>query len=246
MLKEAIEKIESMAQPTIFAIGDDNFAITTDGTAHQIRPQIDTPDTLELNSLDALVKLIRTEALAKKREGNPLYITIPSHLCVKCFERPDPEKRCFRRIFYTASATDVPGWDERTSLAFEEAQIALRTRFQETPDTLYALQLLSNITAGAKLTMNDNGIATTVVSQKGIALQGNEVIRPIVKLRPYRTFQEIDQPESTFLIRITERAISFIEADGGMWKLHARETIKKYLEENLSSESKTARVVIAL
>ena len=49
--------------------------------------------------------------------------------------------------------------------------IALRTRFEHTTDTDYALKLLSEITTGAKVTFNDNGIATTVVTQKGIALQ---------------------------------------------------------------------------
>lgn len=33
--------------------------------------------------------------------------------------------------------------------------------------------------------------------------------------------------------RIRERGIAFIEADGGMWKLAARNTIKAYLEAEL-------------
>lgn len=52
--------------------------------------------------------------------------------------------------------------------------------------------------------------------------------------------------ESTFLIRVSERGISFTEADGGMWKLTARMTIKKYLEEALRSEVEAGEVVIAL
>ena len=68
-------------------------------------------------------------------------------------------------------------------------------------------------------------------------MQQNTTIKPIVKLKPYRTFQEIDQPEGLFLIRIDERGITFTEADGGMWKLEARKTIKKYLEEKLKDSS---------
>lgn len=97
-------------------------------------------------------------------------------------------------------------------MPFEEALIALRTRFQPTADTEYALKLLSDITTGSKVTYNDNGVATSVVTKKGIDLQSNASIRPIIKLRPYRTFQEVEQPESQFLIRINERNISFIEA----------------------------------
>lgn len=244
MLKEAIEKIESMAQPILKEISGETYVITGD-EIRQVRPVIDFPKNLDLNSLDALVKMIQTgdaDTITPKR----LYITVPDHMTVSCFTHCDSEKRNVRQVLYTVHATDVPGWKDKEQLPFEEAQIALRTRFQETPDTQYALQLLSNITAGAKLTMNDNGIATTVVTQKGISLQGSEVIRPIIKLRPYRTFQEIDQPESTFLIRVSDRTISFIEADGGMWKLRARETVKAYLEKALSEEVEDGGVVVAL
>lgn len=67
-----------------------------------------------------------------------------------------------------------------------------------------------------------------------------------VYVKPYRTFQEVDQPESPFLIRVSERGISFTEADGGMWKLKARETIKAFLEERLQQEVSEGSVVIAL
>ena len=67
----------------------------------------------------------------------------------------------------------------------------MRTRFQETTDTIYALKLLSDICCGAKVVYNDNGIATTVTTQKGVALQSNEQIRPIITLKPYRTFQVV-------------------------------------------------------
>ena len=77
---------------------------------------------------DRLVKLVRTEA---SRVETPLYITIPDHLTVRCFGQPHPDARFFRQVYYEAKATDVPGWGEKVQLGFEEAQIAMRTRFQE-------------------------------------------------------------------------------------------------------------------
>lgn len=243
MLKEFVAHIQDTAHPQILTVGGSTFAVTTDGAAKEIRPAIDHPDTLDLQSLDALVKMVKTEA---SEMDTPLYITIPDHLTVRCFGQPDAEARYFRQVYYQAKATDVPGWDSYQELGFEEAQIAMRTRFQETPDTAYLQKLLSEITCGAKVTMNDNGVATSVVTQKGVALQSNEAIRPIVKLRPYRTFQEVDQPESPFLIRINERRILFIEADGGMWKLKAREIVKGFLTDNLSQEISEGGVIVAL
>ena len=243
MLKEFIEHIQKTTQPLIQQVGNSTFAIGSDGCAEEIRPTIDHPDTLPLHSLDALVKLVRTEA---SKAENPLYITIPDHLTVRCFGQPHPDARFFRQVYYEAKATDVPGWGEKVQLGFEEAQIAMRTRFQETADTIYALKLLSDICCGAKVIYNDNGIATTVTTQKGVALQSNEQIRPIITLKPYRTFQEVEHPESIFLIRVNERGITFTEADGGMWKLKARQTVKVFLEEQLAEEVAGNSVYIAL
>lgn len=243
MLKEFIEHIQKTTQPLITTVGKSTFRVTAEGDVEEILPTIFHPDTLPLNSLDALVKLVRTEA---SEMDTPLYITIPDHQTVRCFGQPDAAERYFRQVYYEVHATDVPGWDSGVKLGFEEMQIALRTRFQETPDALYAMKLLSDITSGGKITLNDNGIATSVVTQKGVALQSNEAIRPIVKLKPYRTFQEVEQPESAFLIRVSERGISFTEADGGMWKLTARETIKQFLEDQLRQEVDEGSVIIAL
>ena len=85
-----------------------------------------------------------------------------------------------------------------------------------------------------------------MVTQKGVSLQQNSTIRPLVKLRPYRTFQEVEQPEGLFLIRIDERGITFTEADGGMWKLAARKTVKAYLEEALKDMIDDGRVVVMM
>ena len=244
MLKEFIEHIQKTTQPLITTVNGSTFRITDDGNVKEILPTIFHPDTLDLNSLDALVTMVRTEA---SEMDAPLYIAVPDCKTVRCFgQSRDYDERCFRQIYYEAHATDVPGWEAKTALGFEEAQIALRTRFQETPDTLYAMKLVSDISLGAKVIYNDNGIATSVTTQKGVALQTNEQIRPLVKLRPYRTFQEVEQPESIFLIRVNDRGISFIEADGGMWRLTARQTIKKYLEGRLEQEVSEGSVHVVL
>lgn len=246
MLKEAIEHIQLTTRPFVQAINGKNYLITNDD-AKEIIPKVVAPDTVPLHSLDSIVKMIRTEAIHLANANTPaLFVNIPSPTNVVCFSQPDYEQRCHRTVFYSADATDVPGWDAKVTLGFEEAQIALRTRFQETPDSLYAMKLVNDISLGAKVIYNDNGVATTVTTQKGVALQTNEAIRPIVKLRPYRTFQEVEQPESTFLIRISDRGISFIEADGGMWRLTARNTVKMFLEENLAAEIESGKVVVAL
>ena len=244
MTKEAIEKIVSLVQPELREIEGRTFALHANGETEELRPTMDFPTVLDLTSLDAMVQMIRTEAIV--RYAVPLYIVIPTPSRVECFAQPDAALRQLRMSYYVASATDVPGWCEKVTMPFEEAMIALRTRFQDTPDTLYALKLLSEISKEAKITYNDNGAATTGVTKRGSDLQANEQIRPIVKLKPYRTFQEVEQPESEFLIRISERGITFVEADGGMWRLAARKTIKSYFETARADMVDEGRGVIML
>lgn len=243
MLKAAIEKILESASPIIHEKDGHTFVVTADGASKELRTGFDVPDPLNLNSLEALVKLVKTEAAGKE---SPLYITVPSCTLVLCFGQPQGDKCYHRQMYYEVNATDVPGWGDSVKMTFDQASVALRTRFQESTDLGYTLQLLSNITTGAKITYADNGIATSIVTSKGVALQENSVIRPLVKLRPYRTFQEVEQPEGMLLIRIDERGITFTEADGGMWKLAARKTIAKYLEDNLRELVEDGKVVIAL
>ena len=244
MLKAAIEKIEEMARGNhVIAVDGKTFARDADGNYKELIPEPVHPNNQRLTSLDAVVKMVRTEAIKYKK---PIYIEAVHHQRVNVFVQPDSAQRCSRPTLYEANATDVPGWDAEVTMPFDRAAVALQTRFQPNKDQVYALQLLSQITTGAKVTYNDTGIATTVVTQKGVALQQNATIRPIIELKPYRTFQELEQPEGTFLIRINERGITFTEADGGMWKLEARKRIVAYFEDKLKEEIERGDVVVML
>lgn len=76
----------------------------------------------------------------------------------------------------------------------------------------------------------------------GVSRVGSEIVDQIVELAPYRTFPEIAQPLSKFLIRFQQSGkdglplVSLFEADGSMWKLEAIQSIKRYLAENLKTD----------
>lgn len=248
MLKEFIQHIQQTTQPQIITIGNSTFAVNADGGANEIRPIIDHPDTLDLHSLDALVKLVRTEA-AKGLTGDSLftlYITVPDHLTVRCFGQPQPDARFFRQVYYEARATDVPGFTEGYREQ-EKAIIELRSKFVPSEGTEYLLDLLSRISKESNVASNDNGVSQTVEARQGISLKATVQIKPRVPLRPFRTFQEVEQPESEFLLRLNEAGdVGLFEADGGMWKLRARETVKAFLENALEAEITAGVVYIAL
>lgn len=243
MLKEFIEHIQKTTQPIIEKIYGSAFCVTHDGDVNEIRPIIDHPDTLALHSLEALVKLVQTEAAII---DTPLYITIPNHLTVRCFGQPDADARFFRQVYYEAKATDVPGF-QNGFREYEKAIIEIRSQFAPSEGVDYLLDLLSRISKDSSVTTNDNGISQTVEARQGVSLKFNVQVKPRVPLRLFRTFQEVEQPESEFLLRLDDNGkIGLFEADGGMWKLAARQTVKAFLEEKLADLVDGKAVYIAL
>lgn len=56
---------------------------------------------------------------------------------------------------------------------------------------------------------NDNGVTQTVEARQGVSLNAMVDVKPRVMLRPFRTFLEVEQPESEFLLRV--------DPDEGIW-----------------------------
>lgn len=73
------------------------------------------------------------------------------------------------------------------------------------------------------------------------------VISP-TEVRLYRTFAEIEQPQSSYVFRIqdSDRGPSFklVEADGGLWKNATMKKIKEYLAYELAEELEKYHITI--
>ena len=69
-----------------------------------------------------------------------------------------------------------------------------------------------------------------------------------VRLRPYRTFAEIEQPESEYVFRIMDDgqgpSFKLVEADGGLWKSAAMMKIKEYFNLALTDEMSDGALTI--
>jgi len=111
--------------------------------------------------------------------------------------------------------------------------------------TAYLLDLLSRMTNENSVSTNDNGVTQTVEARQGVALNALIEIKPRVMLRPFRTFLEVEQPESEFLLRVDpDEGIGFFEADGGIWKLEAKKNIADYFLKNMGDLIDAGKVVV--
>lgn len=236
MLKEAIEKIEQMTPAATYQINGDTYS---DHQLYRVAPHVARPEVLTLSGLDGIAKLVRKEMPAF---GDcPLLIRVTDHRRVDVFTSYQQDYS--RNVLYKAEA-DTPsfrdGFRER-----ESALIELRSRFLPGTGVEYLLELLAKTSKESNVSTEDNGVTQTVEARAGIALNAKVVIKPRVALAPYRTFLEVAQPESEFLLRVDEEGrVGLFEADGGMWKLRAKDAIAAYFERELADLIEAGSVVV--
>lgn len=235
MDRTAIEKIVELCEPHI--IERNGYEYSDKALSVIKEPAV---ETMEFHTLNGLIYTLRSE---HANFNGPLIINVKDEDTVVVYAAVNSSDRQ-REIPYEASAEliDVP-FDRR--LSYEAMMIALRSKFVETPELLDLVKLLGTITEENSATAADDGFTQTVVVRKGIVTKGTTAVKPIVKLKPYRTFNEVDQPESEFLVRLSDGAqVALYEADGGAWKLRARRNIADYLKENLAELIESGEVIV--
>jgi len=116
----------------------------------------------------------------------------------------------------------------------EQFNIMLQSSFVDKGDREVLLKYTGLIKDEAVKTTGDDGISQQVTIKTGVASVGQAVVPNPVILAPYRTFPEIEQPESKFIFRMKDGPRAAIyEADGGAWRNKAILSIKEYLQEQL-------------
>ena len=86
----------------------------------------------------------------------------------------------------------------------------------------------------------DDGVAQEVSTSRGVhVLSASRVPNPVF-LKPFRTFLEVEQPESGFVLRMKpggpgqeKPQIALFECDGGRWEVQAVESIAAWLTEQV-------------
>lgn len=111
----------------------------------------------------------------------------------------------------------------------------------QSADRDYVAKLCGNALAEKVGQSQDDGVSQTVSTKHGAHMVDAETIRNIVPLRFYRTFTEVEQPETKCLIRLKQSAENVIpnfalfEADGGKWRLEAIENVARHLRAALTT-----------
>jgi len=231
MIKEALEYLIELGI-------SHNPLVSVDGKSYsvkELKPIKETfPAAMEFNFLDSLITYIK-ENVDVLRPDNSLIIEIadPTAIYLRTELIGDFNQR-FTPVHCTALVNPFP-WDK--FIDPDNFIIMAQSRFVETEDLAKIRQIVGNVRSEEVFQFSDDGISQMVNAKSGVTRVENVVIPPRVKLAPYRTFMEIEQPESEFVFRARKAGelphFALFEADGGAWRIEAMKRIKAYLEEHL-------------
>lgn len=230
MLKEAMEWISEKTGNVI------EFDLNGEKYTNREIYKVEKARRKELNvtTLTGLVDYIKSAF-----DGKEEYIvSVLSHHKVAVESKLNANKR---REFVIVSNAQLPAVNLNSFMDLEQFNIQLQSVFVPSDERAKVLSLIGNIRAENVMQTGDNGISQQVEVKRGVASKAKEEVPNPVYLKPFRTFTEISQPESAFVLRLREGGstglqAALYEADGGAWKNQAILSIKEYLEEELKEQ----------
>lgn len=244
LTKEAIKfmtEMETKPHERIVEMNDDRlFAVNTAGNVEEIFPHAIVSDTpININTLSGLVNYIQSNI---ERIDESLIVHIADETRIHLMGTLEIDGR--RELLATANAI-VPRFSFNSFMDTEEFNIALQSKFVPNEDRQILLQVVGNVSEENVKNTGDDGVSQAVTINQGVASKADVKVPNPVVLEPYRTFLEVEQPESQFIFRMKDGPRGAIfEADGGAWRNQAIVNIREYLKEQLSEEIESGRITI--
>jgi hypothetical protein len=235
----AINKIESLVK--------NNLTTQVDGitySAQNLNPVIYEPeaDAIEIHSLRGFCDYINSN-FDRANVKESCLVIVDGIKQVRLVSRLSEKKREREVLIGTKIDDALETFPFGDFMSQEEFAIRFRSSFvqKKGDDTEYILRYASKLSGGTTVELEDDGVTQNVGVKAGVsgALVEKKDMKPIVKLSPFRTFREIEQPESEFLFRVRIDSnnvpkLALFEADGGAWRSSAMSEIAEYISSMCS------------
>lgn len=208
--------------------------VLTDRPMHETMKAEPTPDTLKLGTLQSLAEYVGGTHDTDYREERGYFLHVESPTVVRLLT--DVFGDLHQRVAVARADAIVPSFPFGQWQDPESFVIAVQSQFQPSPERGAVLAIAGNLKDESVRTLSDDGVTQEATARKGLNLAANVRVPNPVALRPFRTFAEVAQPESPFVLRLRGGgdgklpACALFEADGGVWRLVAIERIKSWLK----------------
>lgn len=232
MIKEALQYLVELGKAEEHTINGDTYS---DKPLHRIDMYIPKANAIEMHTLTSLVDYIKSDVDTMSEK---MIVEVSSPTKVNLYSRLDYNRD--REKLVSVSAR-VPEFSFNNFMDQEKFCINLQSKFIDDPQTdrSLILKFAGTVEVGTVADYGDDGITQKATVKTGIASKGDAIVPNPVKLRPYRTFLEVEQPISEFIFRMKQDKYDGIncaifEADGGAWQIAATKAIKEYLQFELA------------
>lgn len=232
MIKEALQYLVELGKAEEHTINGDTYS---DKPLHRIDMYIPKANAIEMHTLTSLVDYIKSDVDTMSEK---IIVEVASPTKVNLYSQLDYNRD--REKLVSVSAR-VPEFSFNNFMDQEKFCINLQSKFIDDPQTdrSLILKFAGTVEAGTVADYGDDGITQKATVKTGIVSKGDAIIPNPVKLRPYRTFLEVEQPISEFIFRMKQDKYDGIncaifEADGGAWQIAATKAIKEYLQFELA------------
>ena len=221
----------------VVRIDGKTYVNTKEGTLDELEPfETPLPQSFEAYTLSGLIKWLH-EDVDKLFERFPrLYVRVVNENTVVVLS--PAQGRYNSRGELACCSIGLPRVRFDQYMSQEDFIIHLQTRFIADDELETVAALVGNIRMENEAQTADDGMSQRVTIKDGISAVKDAVIKNPFALRPLRTFEEVEQPVSPFVLRIRKGSdgpqAALFEADGGVWKNKAVKAIGAWLEEKLS------------
>ena len=225
MIREALEYLVGLGQIKTLGIGGQTYSpeklqlITTPA-----------PQNIELTTLTGLIDYIdKGIDIGFHLDNIFLHVASPTEVRVYSSLCNDATRHMF-----IVCKPILPKIALNIHIDIEQMNVMLQSCFVQTDDIANVLKVVGNIREEQVQTIGDNGVSQSVVAKAGIATVEDVNVPNPVNLAPYRSFPEIEQVESKFILRMKSGPTAALyEADGGIWRVEAANRIVAYLSEKM-------------
>lgn len=229
MIKTALQYLVDLGKVKTLEIDDQQYS-----TTQLYHIKLPLPAALEVQSLTGIVDYIQS-SFDYCVDAMLVHVLAHDHV-----ELLSPLFSTGQRYTYMTARAFASNFKFSQWYTLESFNIGLQSCFVRTDDINQILRVVGNIKDSAVRQYGDDGVTQQVTAKTGIAsVEDVPVPNPVV-LAPYRTFLEVEQPESRFVFRMRQGSqgpeCALFEADGGAWVLEAMTRVKAYLMDKLGAD----------
>ena len=228
MTRDALQYVVGLKTAEVLDINGERYV---DKDVYRVDNEL-RASAIQMNTLTRLVDYLKAgvDKMAEK-----MLVQVVSPTKVRVLSMLDADRKREELVEVEAM---IPDFEYGRYMGNERFIIALQSKFIDNDDRALLLKFAGTVKDESIAEYGDDGVTQKATVKTGITSVGDAIVPNPVKLRPFRTFVEVTQPESAFVFRMRQadgRGIecAIFEADGGAWKNVAMKSIKEYLQFEL-------------